>query len=75
MTSAILLPELILEERSSMSRKKKESNIASVMYSYTGTDDQFDEFLKMILHDYLAVDNPYTNQEPDFVGNVESGAA
>ena len=58
-----------------MSRKKKESNIASVMYSYTGTDEQFDEFLKMMLHDYLAVDNPYTKQEADFVGNVESGAA
>lgn len=58
-----------------MARKKKESNIASVMYSYVGTDDQFDEFLKLMLHDYLAVDNPYTNQKPDFVGNVESGAA
>ena len=64
-----------LEERSPMSRKKKESNIVSVMYSYTGTDSQFDEFLKMMLHDYLAVDNPYTEQIPDFVGNVESGVA
>ena len=58
-----------------MNRKKKGSNIASVMFSYTGTDDQFDEFLKLMLHDYLAVDNPYTKQEPDFVGNVESGLA
>ncbi len=58
-----------------MARKKKESNISSVMYSYVGTDDQFDEFLKLMLHDYLAVDNPYTNREPDLVGNVESGAA
>ena len=32
-----------------MGRKKKESNIASVMYSYVGTDDQFDEFLKLML--------------------------
>lgn len=29
-----------------MGRKKKESSIASVMYSYVGTDDQFDDFLK-----------------------------
>ena len=58
-----------------MNRKKKESNIVSVMYSYTGTDEQFDEFLKMMLHDYLAVDNPYINQESDFVSNVESGVA
>ena len=58
-----------------MGRKKKESNIASVMYSYVGTGDQFDKFLKIMLHDYLSVDNPYTNQAPDFVGKVETGAA
>lgn len=58
-----------------MGRKKKESNIASVMYSYVGTDGQFDEFLKMMLHDYLSVDNPYTNQETDFVGKVETEVA
>ena len=34
-----------------MGRKRKESNIASVMYSYVGTDDQFDDFLKMMIHD------------------------
>lgn len=56
-----------------MARKK--SNITSVMYSYIGTDAQFDEFLKMMIHDYLAVDDPYTNQKPDFVGNVESDIA
>lgn len=39
-----------------MGRKRKESNIASVMYSYVGTDDQFDDFLKMMIHDYLSVD-------------------
>ena len=43
-----------------MGRKRKESNIASVMYSYVGTDDQFDDFLKMMIHDYLAVDHPYS---------------
>ena len=70
-----LLPELVSGGRSSMGRKKKESNIASVMYSYVGTDDQFDEFLKLMLHDYLAVDSPYTNQTTDFVGKVKSGVA
>ena len=58
-----------------MSRKKKESNIKSVMYSYVGTDDQFDNFLEMMLHDYLSVDNPYTNQPADFVGKVETEVA
>ena len=42
---------------------------------YVGTDDQFDEFLKLMLHDYLAVDNPYTNQTTDFVGKVETEVA
>lgn len=70
-----MLPELISGERSAMSRKKKESNIKSVMYSYVGTDDQFDNFLKMMLHDYLSVDNPYTNQPADFVGKVETEVA
>lgn len=49
-----------------MGRKRKESNIASVMYSYVGTDDQFDDFLKMMIHDYLSVDHPYTNRTTDF---------
>ena len=57
-----------------MARKRKE-NISEVMFSYVGTDEQFDEFLKLMLHDYLAVDNPYTNQTTDFVGKVESGVA
>ena len=70
-----MLPELVSGERSAMGRKKKESNITSVMYSYVGTDDQFDNFLKMMLHDYLSVDNPYTNLTSDFVGKVETEVA
>ena len=58
-----------------MGRKKKESNIKSVMYSYVGTDDQFDHFLKMMIHDYLSVDDPYTNQPADSVGKVENEVA
>ena len=57
-----------------MARKRKD-NISEVTFSYIGTDEQFDEFLKLMLHDYLAVDNPYTNQTTDFVGKVESGVA
>lgn len=58
-----------------MGRKKKESNIKSVMYSYVGTDDQFDHFLKMMIHDYLSVDDPYKNQPADSVGKVENEVA
>ena len=70
-----LLPELVSGERTAMGRKKKESNIKSVMYSYVGTDDQFDHFLKMMIHDYLSVDDPYTNQPADSVGKVENEVA
>ena len=42
---------------------KKRNNISEVSFTYVGTDAQFNEFLKMMLHDYLAVDNPYTTKE------------
>ena len=44
---------------------KKRNNISEVSFTYVGTDDQFNEFLKMMLHDYLAVDNPYTAKETE----------
>ena len=49
--------------------------LSSVMYSYVGTDDQFDDFLKMMIHDYLSVDHPYTNRTADFVAKVETEVA
>ena len=57
-----------------MARKRKE-NISEVMFSYVGTDEQFDEFLKMLVHDYLLVDQPYTKVQEDFVDNVDSCCA
>lgn len=42
------------------------------MYSYVGNSAQFDAFLKMLIHDYLTVDHPYTKSEPQVVGLVES---
>ena len=50
-------------------------NIAEVTFSYVGTDEQFDEFLKMLVHDYLSVDQPYTKLQEDFVGNGDSHCA
>ena len=44
-----------------MSRRKKKSQITSVLYTYVGTDVQFNEFLRMLLRDYLGADSPYTN--------------
>ena len=57
-----------------MARKRKE-NISEVMFSYVGTDEQFNEFLKMLLHDYLSVDQPYTKSQEDSVGNGDSRCA
>lgn len=44
---------------------KKRNNISEVSFTYIGTDDQFNDFLKMILHDYLAMDNPYAVRESE----------
>ena len=44
---------------------KKRNNISEVSFTYVGTDAQFNEFLKMMIHDYLAVDNPYTVKETE----------
>ena len=57
-----------------MARKRKE-NISEVMFSYVGTDEQFDKFLKMLVHDYLSVDQPYTKSQEAFVGNGDSRCA
>ena len=57
-----------------MARKRKD-NISEVTFSYIGTDAQFDEFLKMLVHDYLSADQPYTKSQEDFVGNGDSRCA
>ena len=57
-----------------MARKRKD-NISEVTFSYIGTDAQFDEFLKMLVHDYLSVAQPYTKLQEDFVDHVDSCCA
>ena len=57
-----------------MANTRKE-NIAEVTFSYFGTDEKFNEFLKMLLHDYLSVDQPYTKSQEDFVDHVDSCCA
>ena len=42
-----------------MSKKSLTERLGSVTYTYIGTDQEFDEFLKMLVHDYLAVDQVY----------------
>ncbi len=55
--------------------KKRKNNIVEVSFTYIGTDDQFNEFLKMMVHDYLAVDHPYTQRQENFVDKVDSHCA
>ena len=57
-----------------MKQKHIADRLSSVTYTYVGTDQQFDEFLKMLIHDYLLVDMLY--QKPrDPVDNVDSAPA
>lgn len=46
-------------------QKRSTQRLASVTFTYVGTDQQFDEFLKMLIHDYLSVDHPYQTQKAD----------
>ena len=55
-----------------MSKRTKKTELSKVMYSYVGNDTQFDAFLKMLIHDYLVVDNPFTKPQAQIVGFVES---
>lgn len=57
-----------------MARKKK-NNISNVLFTYVGTDAQFDEFLKSVIHDYLVVDSPHNVPSTEIVGKVESEEA
>ena len=53
----------------------KKNPIVSVTFSYVGKDSDFETFLKTIVRDYLAVDDPAAIPEDSFVDKVESDAA
>ena len=55
--------------------RRKRPEITSVLFSYVGTDAQFDEFLKGVIHDYLSADHPYAKPETVLVDCVESDPA
>lgn len=52
----------------------KKNPIITVKFTYVGKNSDFETFLKTIIRDYLAVDDPAANPEWDFVQKVESGA-
>ena len=50
-------------------------NIRSVTFTYVGTDKQFTDFLKSVIHDYLSVDSPHTGSRVVIVQNVKSSTS
>lgn len=57
-----------------MGVKRREDKLQCVTYEYIGTDKDFDAFLKLLIHDYLAVDNPGAATE-EIIENTESSVA
>lgn len=53
----------------------KKNPIVNVTFSYVGKDSDFETFLRTIVRDYLAVDDPAAIPKTDFVQKVESDAA
>lgn len=49
----------------------KKNPIVSVTFTYTGTDADFENFLKIIVRDYLAVDDPAKAPQGEIVDKVE----
>lgn len=46
-----------------MSRKSEPVIIESVFYNYTGTDEQFNTFLKSVIKDYVSENNLLPDDE------------
>ena len=55
--------------------KRKQEVLGDVLFDYVGTDHDFDIFLKMLLHDYLSIDQSYMLLEQKSVDKVESDVA
>lgn len=50
----------------------KKNPIVKVNFSYVGKASDFEAFLKILVRDYLAADDPATVPEKEFVEKVES---
>jgi len=58
-----------------MARKRTETPIGSVLFTYVGTDSDFKKFLRAVVHDYLMVGDLPLNEADDFIQKVESEVA
>ena len=45
-------------------KKNNSLPIESVTFEYVGTDKQFNEFLRSVIHDYVSDDKTLPQQEP-----------
>ena len=52
--------------------KKIRSEIKSVTFHYTGTKEEFQKFLELLVRDYLRTDDPYTKIQQKSGDLVES---
>ena len=48
-----------------MAKKHNTERLGEVTFTYMGTDQEFDEFLKMLIRDYLAVDHAHSGDTQD----------
>ena len=48
-----------------MTKKRNTDRLGEVTFTYMGTDQEFDEFLKMLVRDYLAVDHAHSGDTQD----------
>ena len=55
-----------------LTRKRIDAPIGSVMFTYTGTDKDFETFLKAVVHDYLMVGDLPLNDAENSIQKVES---
>ena len=58
-----------------MARKRNEASVGSVLFTYIGTDADFEKFLKTVVHDYLMVGDLPTSEADNSIQKVESEVA
>jgi hypothetical protein len=54
-----------------LARKQNQIPIGSVLFSYVGSDHDFDKFLKSVVHDYLAVSDLSAPGADNSIAKVE----
>jgi len=58
-----------------MAKKRSNMPIGSVLFTYVGSDSDFEKFLKAVVHDYLMVGDLPISEVDNFIQKVESEVA